>query len=994
MAPLLVFLALFACAAQALDEGPTVPGYYRKVWTTESGAPSYIRAIEQSPEGFLWLGSDTGLYRFDGVEFTRFEPPLDPALPVGPVTALAMEPDGALWVAISGDGVVRVEGGRIVFHQTIQGPKTAIQKILTGPANARLMMSSSGLFQFTGRDWVAVDTPGLPGGVRFYDVRFGDDGSLWVATAAGIFSRRDAGGTFVQRSEGPPGSGRFARARSGHLWYCGQSGGLLEFDLDSSLRRSNPAFPCYWLSIDRQDVAWTDAPEGAGIAPVEHWIGQSASAIRASLTNGIFGDELLTAFLQDKEGSVWLGLADGLRQFRPNRMHGLDQAQGNGGIAAAADGGLWFISYSRGLMHVGEETRIFPRAGKALTYVDRDRRGIVWVGGWHRKVLIRVEGSKISEIPFPPGDEDVFVNGISVQSDGSPWVFTQPAPAGAVYHYVDGRWLERGGVAGLPEEPAHAVFVDTSDRVWLSYAGSRLFVVTGNMARAVPGATALDMGNLRSITQLGEDIVIAGDEGLAVFRDGAFHRISLQPPARLLGIVNILPTRNGDLWINQSASLLRIPAGQLHEGIEHDTPVAAEFFDFTDGRSGTPIKVAPHPTLAETDDGRLVVSAATLSWLDPADIERNRVVPAAGFRFVSINGVKSSRPTSAIRLRNDDEELVIGYRSSSIAVPERVQYKYRLEGLDANWRSGNAQREVSYNPLRPGSYTFSIMASNNDGVWSSPTTLSVEVPPPYYQTAWFAALSLTSLIMLIVLVVQARTRWVAERIRERMQERSSERERIARELHDTLLQGIQGLILQFHLVADDLPASDPNRKRMEGALDRADRLMSEGRHRVNDLRLQGVGASLGASLHRQLLEDGLSAGPQLKVREWGASQALVPMVQTELLRIVHEAVSNAIHHGACKRLRLVIRYDRDALRVRIKDDGCGISDEDLGRRKPGHWGITGMHERAASIGAQLAIMPGKHSGTVVDIAIPAGRAYANPGRGRWCRVRDTARKTK
>ena len=190
-----------------------------------------------------------------------------------------------------------------------------------------------------------------------------------------------------------------------------------------------------------------------------------------------------------------------------------------------------------------------------------------------------------------------------------------------------------------------------------------------------------------------------------------------------------------------------------------------------------------------------------------------------------------------------------------------------------------------------------------------------------------------------------------------MQERSSERERIARELHDTLLQGIQGLILQFHLVADDLPASDPNRKRMEGALDRADRLMSEGRHRVNDLRLQEVGASLGASLHRQLLEDGLPACPQLVVRECGRAVALVPMVQTELLRIVHEAVSNAIHHGACKRLRLVIRYDRDALRMRIKDDGCGISDEDLDRRKPGHWGITGMHERATSIGAQLASCP-------------------------------------
>jgi signal transduction histidine kinase/streptogramin lyase len=986
IAVFLACLAVWCRPVRASDDDTAVPGYYRTEWTSKAGAPDAIKAIVQSPEGFLWLGSNTGLYRFDGINFERFEGAPDSTLPVGRVTALALESDGSLWISAAGNEVLRLNSDRIVYRQTLPVTIGPVLRFVTGPHRQRLLLATNGLFKFTGMTWVAYPIPELPASAIYYDARFSDNGALWLATDAGLYFKQASKPAFVPGSERSPGPGTFANGPGGITWYCGQKGGLYKFGSDGVQLGNNAAFPCYRIFIDRSGVAWTDGASGAGAAPVDEWMGKSDAEIKARLVHGIFGKEITLSSLQDEEGSIWLGSTDGLRQFRLTRLREHPDEKGSGGIAPASGGGLWLISYARGLMHVGSKIEPYPVVGKALTFITRDRRNVVWIGSHNRDVLIRIDDREVGEIPFPPGTKDVYVNGIGTQSDGSPWLFTQPAPAGSVYHYVNGQWLEHGGIPGLPDGPPSGLFIDPADRVWLSYPGGRLYVITGKQAVAIPGVLDLNLGTTRTMAQYGNDLILAGDGGLALMQNGRFHKLALRPPAQLLGIVDILVTKDGDLWINQPSSLLRIAAADLERAVATSQAIDAEIFDYRDGRRGPPIPVAPHSTLAQTDDGRLWVSAMNLTSIDPANIERNTIRPRVGFRHLTIDGLRQDVGTSELVLTHDTKELLIGYMSSSIALPERVQFRYRLEGLDSDWKEGNPQREATYNQLRPGEYTFRIMASNNDGLWSQPAILRIHVLPSYYQTVWFALLCLTIAFVLVGLLVRARIRWVAERIRDRLQERSRERERIARELHDTLLQGIQGLILQFHLVADELPANDANRKRMESALDRADRLMSEGRQRVSDLRLQDVGASLGVSLHRQLLDDDLPACPQLVMRECGQPLVLSPMVQTELLRIAHEAVSNALHHGDCKRLWVVIRYDKDALRMRIKDDGCGITHEDIDQRKPGHWGITGMQERARSIGAKLSVEPGKRMGTAVNIVVPAAMAYARHLRRRWRRA--------
>lgn len=979
----LVLICAWSGMAWSSDEDYAVPGYFKKTWTTEQGAPSYIRAIEQSPEGFLWLGSSTGLYKFDGVTFTRFETPLDATLPVGSVVALANGQDGDLWVVIANREIIRLKNDQIVFRQPLPDTLGSIHSFVPDGYGRLVLVSTSGLFELQNSAWVSVPTPGLTKGAQIQDAFFAKDGTSWLATGEGVYSKAKQEKTYQLRDGRHSGGGKFAQLNDESVWFCSENAGLSEFDALGKLQISNERLLCYYLFIDTRGFAWITGPGGSGVAEPKAWIGKSEGEIKSGLVIGTFGREIVYSFLQDKEGSIWIGSTGGLSQFWPNRFTEKPGVQGNGGIAPAAGGGLWVISYSRGLMRITDRVVSYAEAGKALTYITRDRTGIVWIGSHRRGVLLRIENGVIREVPFPPGQTDAFVNGIGVESDGSPWVSTYPAPSGSIYRYIKGAWVEHGGLAGLPKKPPSTLFVDGADNVWLGYPQSQLILISKNKVIALPGMQEMNMGNIRSIIQYENSLIFAGDGGLAVLDGGTFHKIALIPPATLLGVSNILRTRNGDLWVNQPSNSVRIPVESVRRAIKRSEPVSAEVFDYRDGRIGPPNSIAPIPTLAQTDDGRLWVSAINLSSINPTQIKRNEVLPKVGFRFFAIDGVKRRVDGRPIELEHDTKEIIIGFMSSSLAVPDRVQYHYKMEGVDTRWRPGNEQREATYTQLRPGSYVFKVIASNNDGLWSLPQSLKVVVRPAYYQTGWFAALCLIIFFVLVGILVRVRTRFLADRIRDRLEERSRERERIARELHDTLLQGIQGLILQFHLIADDLPPDDESRKLMEGALDRADRLMSEGRQRVSDLRLQEVGASLGASLQRQLADEEMSPRPHVRCREWNRARTLAPVVQTELLRIAHEAVSNALRHGGCKHIGLVIRYDIDALRMRIRDDGCGISADHAKLGKPGHWGITGMQERARNIGAQIRIAAGKIGGTVVDISVPASMAYARRRPTSW-----------
>jgi signal transduction histidine kinase len=320
-----------------------------------------------------------------------------------------------------------------------------------------------------------------------------------------------------------------------------------------------------------------------------------------------------------------------------------------------------------------------------------------------------------------------------------------------------------------------------------------------------------------------------------------------------------------------------------------------------------------------------------------------------------------------------------------LTVPERVRFRYKLEGSDHEWQDVGTRREALYNNLGPGRYTFRVIAANNDGVWNTKgASVEFTIPPAFYQTRWFYALCALACVALFTGLYRVRVRQVAAQVRGRLEARLAERERIARELHDTLLQGVQGLMFRLHAVRELLPGRpEEAAQALKGALQCGDQAIAEGRAAVQDLRATTLApgdlTEALMALGPELLPEGLAQQPSYHVLVEGNPRPLMPLVRDESYRIAREAVRNAVQHARARRIEVELVYGEKSFCLRIRDDGIGVDARVLeASRRGGHWGISGMHERAESFGAQLEMWSEHGAGTELLLEIPAATAY---GRG-------------
>ena len=323
-------------------------------------------------------------------------------------------------------------------------------------------------------------------------------------------------------------------------------------------------------------------------------------------------------------------------------------------------------------------------------------------------------------------------------------------------------------------------------------------------------------------------------------------------------------------------------------------------------------------------------------------------------------------------------DLQIDYTALSLVAPEKIRFRYKLEGRDNDWQEAGNRRQAFYTNLPPRNYCFRVMACNNSGVWNETGAyIDFTITPAYYQTAWFRIAAIVLFLLALGALYQLRLRQVARVVRARMEERLEERERIARDLHDTLLQSVQGLILKFSAVSKQIPADLPARNLLENTLDHADEVLAEGRDRIRNLRVNSASLSDLPSAFRSIAEE-TSQGREVvfKMVVEGRIRDLHPMVLEESYCIGREAIINALSHSGGQNVETEIAYDARQFRLRIRDDGRGIEDEivEAGGR-PGHWGIQGMHERAQKIGGQLKIWSRPETGTEIELTVPGSTAY-------------------
>jgi signal transduction histidine kinase len=433
------------------------------------------------------------------------------------------------------------------------------------------------------------------------------------------------------------------------------------------------------------------------------------------------------------------------------------------------------------------------------------------------------------------------------------------------------------------------------------------------------------------------------------------------------------------LWLYSTCGLIAIDNRELQRWwADPKAKLQYSIFDSFDGVQAAQTSFTPRAS--EAPDGKLWFANGTVAQvIDPKNIPRNALAPPVHIENLIVDG-KSYSPRQALRLPPLGRDLEIDYTALSLAVPQKVQFRYRLEGRDKDWQDPGTRRQAFYSDLSPGRYQFRVMASNNDGVWnSSGASLEFAIEPALYQTWWLRTAALVATLAIIAWVIRRRMGVVAANIQARLVERLDERERIARELHDTLLQGILSASLQLE-VADRQIAADATAKPLVQRISNLLRqLADESRHTVRHLRSQ---RSQEENLERALtqISSDLAAPRNVKysVVVEGTPRSLRAVVRDEIFRIGGEALANVFRHADASAVETVLEYGRDHFRLLVRDDGQGIDPEVLSAGREGHFGLSGMRERARRIGAQLKIRTAKGAGTEIDLIVPSSAAFERP----------------
>jgi signal transduction histidine kinase/ligand-binding sensor domain-containing protein len=989
-----IVLAVMSGAVHAQDRDRTIRQFHHTIWTARDGAPPEIWALDQGADGFLWLGTGSGLYRFDGMQFEPFHPASGERLASVDITAIKVLGSNEVWIGYSDGGISRLRSGHLTTYLEKDGiwPGMVV-RILQGRDDTLWAASHGGLARFKDGRWQRLGTDwGIPADM-VVDLFVASDGTVWVSTAGSVYFLRHGARRFE-----PTGlvteHATFTQTPDGRIWIAEGLHGLRPLaDYLAGERRSpwtlQAATPGNVLSvpgfaIDRQGVIWATDRRNGGIFRFDPRKVARAprSVLPSDLTDVFRRADGLTAersipILRDREGNIWVGTNAGLNRFRaseivPDTSVPATTAFGYS-IAAMKDAtwltdGVWLYR----ALH-GDIARRFERLHPASTLLLRARDGSLLYG--NGGFVHRVSAGRPTRFSPPAGVRDENIRALAEDGSGTLWVAFERS---GVFRLKDGTWSSKVDLGGLPTPVVAAS--DASGAVWFGFPGSRVsrHDATGMRVFSVPDG--LDVGRIGIIAVHDGALWVGGEFGVARFDKERFRTVTSERVAPFFGISGISRTADGGFLFNGLLGLVLMNAQELAKAFS-DTAYAPSYdlYDRGDGLPGVAQQGWHTPTLVSGADGRTwIISNTGVAFLDPGGRERNRLPPPVALLSATAGGV-TYPTTDSLELPSGTTSLTVTYTAASLSKPEATRFRYRLEGVDADWLDVGVRREAVYNNLGPGHYRFRVIAANEDDVWNMDgAALDVDIPPTFFQSGLFKLLCAIAVAALAWLAYSMRFRAVANRIRIRMAERIEERERIARELHDTLLQSVQALTLRFQLAVNDLPAETPARPALEEAIDLAGKVIAEGRERVRDLRsLQNCAVEeIVADIARRQAFD---PAVEVVVTTTGMVRVLHPLILDEVTQIASEAIFNIWRHANASRIQIDIGYGTN-FSLRFADDGVGIDAGIAGKGKEGHFGLFGMRERARKLRGWLAINRLQEGGTEVLLTVPGSIAYKAAGR--------------
>jgi signal transduction histidine kinase/ligand-binding sensor domain-containing protein len=995
---------LVPCAALADGSPRRLAHHTHQSWTEATGAPAPVLDMAQGRDGFLWLASGEGLFRFDGISFERIVPEGKAAEDDYP-TAVFVARNGDVWTAFKASRRFAIyRDGGLRFLDAPPAPAW-IMTIAEGPDGALWALTATfeaEVLRFQNGRWDHFDAErGLPrdDGLSMVLAR---DGAVWVSTTRSI-ARLAPGGSRFQTLLDVRGNPRLSVDPDGRVWASEKGGSYpltgpggqgapptlrTPYPTDSAQIRGAPRF-------DREGNLWIathyDGVQRVGIADPE---GPSGSADAKSLVETARGSERLSSdvtnqIFEDREGNIWVGTEKGLDRFRPATVRfeaALTSPAAFGDKLLAASDGVVYVGEAKTIYRVrpgGEPEPVLQNILEPQSLCEAPD-GALWVVFPMRVLVWNERVTKSIDRPNTVG----ISYDCAFDRHGDFWF---SANSGGLNRFRNGTWdhpLGRVGTdASAPVEagPSVPTTMERDARGNLVVQlGRQLAWIDGDGRRITP--LEFGAGEPQVLTLYGApngDLFAAGAFGLTRYRGGQTETILTARAAESNRINGVVQTPDGDTWLAYPKTLVRMRGQELERAFaEHAFAPPTLSLGVGDGLINRPHSHTQR-AIVRGGDGRIWIATETGTlWMDPRRVMRSDVLPGLAITSVAYDGHLARDPVS-LTVPAATSNIEIDFAALSFADPKAVSVRYMLEGYDAGWIDPGARRQAFYTNLPPRDYRFRVIAANADGAWNrAGAAVSFEIPPTFLQSYWFRALCVALTFLVFWLAYRLRMAQVASRIRTRLEERMGERERIARELHDTLLQSVQGLVLRFQSVAHRMPPSEPSRAHLESALRSADEVIVEGRNRVRDLRAGGNSGDPLANL--QELADAAGFDPPIPIRivVEGRPRRVDPLVAAETRRIAGEALFNIARHARADSVDVAITYGDGQLGVQIRDDGVGIAPSVLAQgSKEGHFGLIGMRERAERIGAALSIDSGAGKGTDVILTLPARLAYAERIRG-------------
>ena len=966
-------------ALHGLDPNRPTSQYVRHQWGIESELPAGpIHAISQTADGYLWIGTDKGLVRFDGFSFRPV--PLGPLAPTPntPVLGLTTDDNGNLMVRLQGAGVLRLKNGRFESIETGSAPAasrvTAMRKDQNGGVLLTDLMTGTIRFRNEKVEELAPAGPLAPA----ISLAVTPGGKIWIGTLnSGLFSLSHGQPTSIQS-------------------------GLPYKKINCLLPVSDDEL---WVGTDHGAFRWNGArftklalPKPLGDVQVltmlrdrdaNVWVGTERGLLRIkdggiSVAEGreFLGSGSINALFEDREGNVWVGGARGLERIRDSAFVTYSTSTGlpsehNGPVFVDSQNRTWFALVEGGLYLLAEgKVQPIKVAGldKDVIYsISGLNDGTMWIGRQHGGLTrLRYDNGAATFQTYTEanGLAQNSVYSVYQNRDGTVWTGTL---SGGVSKLKDGQFVTYTTANGLASNTVSSILETRDGTTWFATSNG-LSSLTKSQWRTFTVRDGLPSDNVNCLYQDSSGVLWIGTSvGLVFYNSGQIQVPREAHQSLRAEIFGVAEDKNGWLWVATSNHVLRVQSHKLSSRALEASDVRE--YGLADGlRSIEGVKRSQSAVMDRS--GKIWFSMSRgLSVVDPSHIPESPEPAMAHIEAISADG-KMSDLGGLVRIPAAPKRVTVSYTGLSLAVPERVRFRYILDSFDRGWSEPVAAHEAVYTNLSPGVYRFRVIASNSNGLWNGPEAMFLfEVEPMWWQTWWFRLCGLLFGGFVILALYRMRLHQQARQLNLRFEERLAERTRIAQDLHDTLLQGVLSASMQLHVANDQLSAASAAKPIVVRVLDLMGHVIDDGRNTLRGLRSSGDGSNLEQAFSQIPQELSVPQAIDFRVLVEGQVRPLHPVIRDQVYRIGREAMANAFRHARATSIEVELEYANHQLRVLVRDNGCGIDPRVLRSGRDGHWGLSGMRERAEAVGAGLKLWSRIGGGTEVELSVPGQVAY-------------------